>query len=120
MAKKATTRKKTRKPRANSKSAAVRAYLENKPDAGPTEIAGALKKQGIEISPAHVSNVKATLKKAGRNGKAVTGRRGRPAGKGANGVVSLAGLLEARTFVDNVGGIESAGELLRALAKLQA
>ena len=120
MARSAATRKKARKPRAHSKSAAARAYLESKPDAGPTEIAEALKKRGIEITPAHVSNVKTTLKKAGRNGKAPKGRRGRRPEQGADGVVSLAGLLGARRFADSVGGVDKASELLRALAKLQA
>jgi hypothetical protein len=116
---------KKRKPRANSKSGAVRAYLKRKPDAGPTEVSAALKKKGIIISPAHVSNVKAALRKAGEasgaNGEAVAAngraRRGRkPAARDA---VSLGSLLEARRFAERVGGLDKATELLDALAKLQ-
>jgi hypothetical protein len=118
----ATATKKTRKPRANSKSGAVRAYFEQHPEAGPTEVANALKKQGIEISAAHVSNVKAAMKrKAGMNGHA-TGRRGRPgrpAGSGGGDAVSLGSLLEARAFATRVGGVEKASALVAALSKLQ-
>jgi hypothetical protein len=113
------TKKRTRKPRANSKSGAVRAYFEQHPQAGPTEVANALTKQGIKISPAHVSNVKASMKRrAGTNGRATGrgGRRGRPAGGDA---VSLSNLLETRAFVVRVGGVEKASALVAALAKLQ-
>ncbi len=115
--------KRTRTPRANSKSGAVRAYFEQHPEAGPTEVANALKKQGIEISAAHVSNVKAAMKrKAGMNGVATgrRGRRGRPAGGGGGSdVVSLGSLLEARAFAARVGGVEKASALVAALSKLQ-
>jgi hypothetical protein len=114
------TKKRTRKPRANSKSGAVRAYFEQHPEAGPTEVANALKKQGITISAAHVSNVKAAMKrKAGMNGRAIgrRGRRGRPAG--GSDALSLGSLLEARAFAARVGGVEKASALVAALAKLQ-
>ncbi|MCC6492094.1 MAG: hypothetical protein IT424_03630 [Pirellulales bacterium] len=118
----AVTNKKTRRPRANSKSGAVRAYLKRKPNAGPTQVSKALKKKGIDISPAHVSNVKASLKKAagGSGAPAATrgrGRRGRPVATADR--VSLAGLIEARDFVKSVGGVERANELISALTKLQ-
>lgn len=114
------TKKRTRKPRANSKSGAARAFMEQHPAAGPTEVANAMKKQGIEMSAAHVSNVKAAMKrKAGTNGRATgrRGRRGRPAGSDA---VSLGKLLDARAFVARVGGVEKASALVAALAKLQS
>jgi hypothetical protein len=111
--------KKSRKPRAKSKSAAVRAYFDQHAAAGPTEVSKALKKQGIDISPAHVSNVKAGMKrKAGMNGGA-TGRRGRPT-RGGSDAISLSNLLEARSFVVRVGGIEEASALVAALAKLSS
>jgi hypothetical protein len=117
------TKKKTRRPREDSKSGAVRAYLRRRPDAGPTAISKALKKRGIDISPAHVSNVKAALKKAEGGEAAATGngkRRGRPGRTSASGdVLSLASLLEARQFVESVGGVEKANELIGAIAKLQ-
>jgi hypothetical protein len=125
-----TTTKTTRRKRANSKSGAIRAYLKRKPEAGPTEIANALMKKGIEISPAHVSNVKAALRKSAEaNGEALDGggdaTGGRKAGRrgrkpAPRDVVSLGSLIEARTFAARVGGVEQARALLAALAKLQS
>ncbi|RIK85529.1 MAG: hypothetical protein DCC67_03800 [Planctomycetota bacterium] len=119
-------KKKTRRLRSDSKSGAVRAYLKRKPHAGPTAISRALKKRGIDISPAHVSNVKTALKKAGliEGGDApaaTNGRKRRGRGGKARGgdVVSLANLIEARQFVESVGGVEKANELISALAKLR-
>ena len=117
----ATATKKRGGKRANSKSAAIRAYLSTHPDAGPTAVCAALKAKGVAISPAHVSNVKATmLKKAGKTGGASTngvphakrGRRGRkPA---ASDAVSLSQLVEARKFAAQVGGVENAVGLLQS------
>ena len=123
-------KRKTRRPRANSKSGAVRAYMKRHPDAGPTAISLALKKRGIEITAAHVSNVKASMQKSGQaagesaatNGEAPArnGRRGRPGRKPApRDAVSLASLLDAQRFAERVGGLEKAIELISALSKLQ-
>jgi len=114
---------KTRNPRANSKSGAVRAYFQRYPQAGPTEVANALKKEGIEISPAHVSNVKAAMKRRNglNNGHAGRrrGRPGRPARMAGGDAVSISSLLEARSFAERVGGVEKASALISALSKLQ-
>jgi hypothetical protein len=122
----ATATKKRGGKRANSKSAAIRAYLSTHPDAGPTAVCAALKARGVVVTTAHVSNVKAAmLKKAGTTGGAATngvahakrGRRGRkPA---ASDSVSLSQLVEARKFAAQVGGVEHAVGLLQTLAKLQ-
>ncbi len=128
----ATTTTKTRTKRANSKSGAIRAYLKRKPEAGPTAIVAALKKKGISISPAHVSNVKARLRTSGgangeahvanSNGATANGRGGARRGRrpAPQDVVSLGSLLEAREFASRVGGVEKASALLDALAKLQS
>jgi hypothetical protein len=119
------TKPKTRKTRSKSKSGAVRAYLKIKPDAGPTEIARALKRKGIQISPAHVSNVKAALRKRGERAgpsggsSSSNGRAGRRGRRGASDAVSLGSLLAARRFAESVGGVDRAAELLDALTKLQ-
>lgn len=109
-----------------NKSAAIRDYLKANPDAGPTEVCTELKKKSITVAPALVSNVKAALrgkksgkKKAGRKpGRPVgSGRKpGRPAG--ASDKVSLSSLIAAREFVEKVGGVEQAQELIKALGKL--
>lgn len=109
-----------------NKSAAVREYLKDKPDAGPTEVCKELKKKGITVAPALVSNVKAALR-GKKGGKKKSGRKpGRPVGSGRkpgrpagpSDKVSLSSLIDARAFVDKVGGAEKAQELIKALAKL--
>src|SRR4051794_34195710 len=57
------------------KTEAVRELLAKGIDS-PTQIAEELKKQGIEINPAHVSTIKGNLKRKGELPK----RRGRPPG----------------------------------------
>ena len=101
---------KTKKP---SKSGAIKAYLTKRPSAGPTEVSTALKKQGIAVTPAYVSTIKALSKRAGSNGK----RRRAPASGDA---VSLAQLVEAGRFAKQVGGIDAAIGLLQSLGKLMA
>lgn len=107
-----------------NKSAAIREYLKSKPDAGPTEVAGELKKKGVDVALALVSNVKAAMlgrkkkkkKKKGAKPGPKTGRVGRPAGPSDK--VSLAHLVEAQQFAAKVGGVEQAQALLKALGKL--
>jgi arginine repressor len=51
------------KKQAVSKTQAVRDYLKTQPEATRGEIAAALAKQGIKITPSHVANIKSKLKK---------------------------------------------------------
>jgi hypothetical protein len=107
-----------------NKSAAIREYLKSKPDAGPTEVANELKKKGVDVALALVSNVKAAMlgrkkkkkKKKGPKPGPKTGRVGRPADPSDK--VSLSHLVEAQQFAAKVGGVEKAQALLRALGKL--
>lgn len=101
-----------------NKSQAIRDYLKAHPKAGPTEVCKELKKKGLTVAPALVSNVKAAaLRKSGKKPAKRKGRGpGRPAG--AADKVSLASLIDAREFVDRVGGVEQAKSLLKALDKL--
>jgi hypothetical protein len=46
-----------------SKTQAVADYLKTKPNASRVEIAEALSKQGIRLTPSHVANIKSKLKK---------------------------------------------------------
>ena len=125
---KSAPKKKKRGRPATNKSAAIRAYRQAHPEAGPTAVSAALKKRGIIVSAAHVSNVKATeLKKtakAGSHGAADNGsmrrKPGRPGRKpGASDAVSLGALIDARKFAAQVGGVDRAVNLLQSLAKLQ-
>ena len=94
-----------------NKSQAIRDYLKKNPNAGPTEVCKELGKKGLKIAPALVSNVKAAML-----GKKKGLRRGQRIGKGDT--VSLAALVEAREFVDSVGGIAKAEKILAALQRL--
>jgi hypothetical protein len=60
-----------KKTHRGEKTAAVKEYMNAHPEAMPVEIAAALTKQGITITPGHVSAIKGKLKKAG-NGKKAT------------------------------------------------
>ncbi|TWU00155.1 hypothetical protein Pla108_11000 [Botrimarina colliarenosi] len=117
------------KKRANgpNKSAAIREYLKSKPDAGPTEVATELKKKGIDVALALVSNVKAAMlgkkkkkKKRAKPGPKTGAKSGRPVGRpaGATDKVSLSHLIEAQEFAAKVGGVDQAQSLLKALGKL--
>ncbi|MEO1496486.1 MAG: hypothetical protein AAFV43_04985 [Planctomycetota bacterium] len=100
-----------------NKSEAIREYIKANPNAGPTEVCKELKKKGLAVAPALVSNVKAAaLRKAGKK----PGKRGRKPGRpaGVSDKVSLSSLVEARDFADKVGGVDQAQALLKALGKL--
>ena len=102
-----------------NKSQVIRDYMNENPSAGPTEVCAALAKKGIKVTPPQVSNVKsAAAKKSGakpmRRKKA-----GRPAKVGASSdKVSVADLVQTHQFVDKVGGVGAAKELIAALEKL--
>jgi hypothetical protein len=104
-----------RKSKKQTKSAAIRAYIASHPAAGPTEVSQALKKQGVDVSPAQVSNVKTTSKRP--KSRAANGRRnGRKSV--STDVISLTQLVEARRFADQVGGVDAGIDLLQSLGKL--
>lgn len=81
-------------------------------DASPKEVIARLKKKKIAVSPAQVSNVKASLRK-GSNGSS----RGRK--KASTATVSIAGLFEAKRLIDVAGGVNEARAALDTLAELQ-
>ena len=97
------------KPAVN-KSKAIRDYQTKNPNAGPTAVAEALGKEGIEVTPAFVSTVKTldkTKKKAGRKTKARVGE------------LTVANLMQAKELAQALGGPERAKAALEALDKLQ-
>jgi hypothetical protein len=101
-----------------NKSEAIREYLTDRPDAGPKEVGTALKKKGIAVQPALVSNVKAALRrKTDGDGLRLNGRRrGRP---GRASMVNVNDLLLARDFCQRIGGLGPARQAIEALSKLQ-
>ena len=104
------------KRRGVNKSQAIRDYMKDNPDDGPKAVCEALAKRGIKVTPPQVSNVKSTSAK--RGGVKIL-RRTRGGGRGAvNGQVSVAALMEASAFVEKVGGIQVAKELIATLEKI--
>ena len=117
-----------------NKSQAIRDYYAANPGAKPKEVAEALSKEGVSVTPAFVSTVRSTSKtkkKTGKRGRPAgrktarkTGRRvGRPAatrrGAAASADVSLDSLVRVKAIVDEMGGVEDARSALAALEKLQ-
>lgn len=103
-----------------NKSDAVRAYLSQNPAASPAAIQAALRGKGILISTSLASAVKYAKKRPGRP----KGRRfGRPVGRqtsiGKNDHLRAEDLLEAKRFVERVGGVGAARKALDLLAQLR-
>lgn len=109
--------KRKKKAGGPNKSKAIRDYLAEHKNAGPTEVAAALKQEGIEVTPAFVSNIKSKSKLPGSKRKA---KRGRPVGSGGSrsDSVSMSALLEAKKLAEQVGGIDKAEAAVAALKKL--
>lgn len=118
MAKKKTATKKPVKKKGRrrvNKSAAIRDYFGDHPDAAPSEVAAALKKRRISVTPAYVSDIKSSMKSK----SAATKRKRRAAGRPSKDtspvedvihagqlmyqavdLVMKAGAKEAKTMVD--------------------
>jgi arginine repressor len=101
-----------RKSGGPNKSQAIRAYKSTHKRSKPKEIAAALAKEGVTVTPAFVSTVLSTARR--KKGK---GTR-RPAAKAASGGSAYSQLIQARKLADQMGGIDKAREALDALAKI--
>lgn len=112
------TATKRRRGRRGNKSAMIRDYFAEHPEAGPTEVVAAFKEKKIRVTPTLVSNVKARMQ-AGSGGKTAgrRGPRGRRAGSELNLPLSL--LLEAKRLAEQAGSVEAARDALDALSQLQ-
>jgi hypothetical protein len=89
------------------------------PGAGPTAVAEALAKEGIQVSAAFVSTVK-TMAKRRKPGRR---RVGRPKGTKATATAvgeqfTVSELLSAKKLAEQVGGLEKAKAAIDALSKL--
>ncbi|NLF68648.1 MAG: hypothetical protein GX575_06270 [Candidatus Anammoximicrobium sp.] len=103
-----------------TKAQAVRNYLKANPQAGPTEIAAALKDQGMEMTTNYVSNIKFQM--------GITKNRKKPPAAAPKSVaaqqpaagdqISLAALLEAKKLTEKLGGVDAAKRAILALAQL--
>jgi len=81
-------------------------------DARPKDVIAELAKSKITVSPAAVSNIKATLGGGMR-------KRSRKGHRATADTISLDSLVTAKKFIDQIGGLEKAQGALDALAKLQ-
>ena len=111
-----------RKSKGN-RSESIRDYLRENPDAMPKDVADALERGGVKVSPQAVSQVKFQLKSAGKapsrkkKRKVKTARRTTKTSR-ANGEMVEA-LYDAKKLVQRLGSIEKAKEALTILEKLQ-
>jgi predicted phosphoribosyltransferase len=99
--------------RRGGKSTAIRAYLETHPGAGPKEIVTALAENGVKVTSALVSNVKARLAKTGVSTK----KRGRPARVNVE-MIAVTSLVEAKKFASSLGSIAAARQALDTLSRI--
>lgn len=92
-----------------NKSAAIKEALKANPGKSPKEIAEIVTKGGTKVTAMYVSNIKATMSKGKKKGK-----RGRkPASTTSNG--AYADVQNAVVFVQGVGGLEKAKQLIALL-----
>jgi hypothetical protein len=98
-----------------SKAEAIReAFSRLGNSARARDIIAELGKQGIEVTNAHVANVRARMASPARSAGARSARTGGTAGE----QVSLEQLIAAKNMAEKLGGIDSARRMLDALAKL--
>jgi hypothetical protein len=100
------------KKEAVNKSQAIRDALDAHPDKSPSEIAEALKAQGLNVNAQYVSTIKSNAKAKDR--KAVTRRK--PGRARNNGFGTVAAALE---FIRAVGGIEPAKQALQTVEEIR-
>jgi hypothetical protein len=110
-------RRRSRKAGAHgSKAEAIRQEVERQGSAARArDIIAALAQKGMEISAAHVANVRARMV---TSGKKATGRRS-TAAAGNGATVSLDQLVAAKQMAESLGGIDSARRMLDALERLR-
>ena len=101
-----------RKSGGPNKSQAIRAYKSTHKRSKPKEIAEALGKEGVTVTPAFVSTVLSTARR--KKGK---GTR-RVATKAKSGGDAYSHLIQARKLADQMGGVEKARAALDALARI--
>jgi len=108
-----------------SKTQAVRDYLKAHPEAKSGEIAKALTKQGIKITPNYVSNIKTTINKAGSKKKAAK----KPAAVEAaptvvetpaknGGTITLDQVKKVAHTIKTLGGFHRVSEVLDVIKEL--
>jgi hypothetical protein len=103
-----------------SKADAIReAFNRLGPSSRARDIIADLAKQGMEVTSAHVSNVRARMESEGKSARRAAGGAAR-GGSGGGETVSIEKLVQAKNMAEKLGGIESARRMLDALAKLSS
>tara|TARA_R110002049_G_scaffold72490_1_gene186946 strand:- start:39391 stop:39729 length:339 start_codon:yes stop_codon:yes gene_type:complete len=105
------------KKKSVNKSKAIRDYYAANPKAKPLEVAAALKKSGIDVTPAFVSTIRSTSKKkkVGKPGRPTGSKSSRQkTGTGADDV-SFDSLIKVKSIVEQMGGVAQARAALDAL-----
>lgn len=110
-------KKKVRRKRRGNKSRAIREYINDHPDASPTEVVEALKERRMRVTPAMVSTTKWKMSQA--DGSSGNGRRGRKPGSGRSSQISVDSLMIAKRAAEQMGGVDELERALSALKKLQ-
>lgn len=103
-----------------NKSQAIRDFKAANKTVRPKDVVEGLKAQGIEVSPALVSNVLGAKKK--RTKKRASAKPGpKPKSASASGgeSVKVDALIEAAGFAHKVGGVEKAQSILKTLGRLK-
>jgi len=102
-----------------NKSQAIRDYVAANPTAKPNEVANALSKEGVSVTPQFVSTVK-SMSKRKKGAKKRPGRPGRKPGprKASDKGVSVESLQQAKKMADSMGGVDEAKKALDVLSKL--
>jgi hypothetical protein len=102
-----------KRPAGKSKSAAIRSYKNGHQQAGPKQIAEALGKEGMKVTPGFVSTVLSNDRRKGRKGRRTATRSGVRSSGGP-----FESLVQAKRLADQLGGIDKARQALDALAKI--
>ena len=90
----------------------IRKYVASNPNAKPKAVAEGLAKAGMKVTPIYVSTVLSNARR--KSGKGKRGRKGRAANQGD----VLANLVQAKKFIDKLGGIDAAKAAIDTLAKI--
>jgi len=98
-----------------NKSQAIRDALEAHPKKSPSEIAEALKANGLDVNAQYVSTIKSNAKVKGRKRKIV--KRRKPAARASrNGLGPVGAALE---FIRAAGGLDEAKHALQTVEEIR-
>jgi hypothetical protein len=96
-----------------SKSAAIRKYKTEHPNAKPKEVAESLNKAGYKITPQYVSTILSNARKS-------TGGRRRRRAVSVSAVPSMDHLMAAKKLVSEVGSVQAAQQAIVQYSRLMA